>query len=215
MESAISILVADDERASRDLLRKALSRSDRRISVARDGSGAVELLDREAFDVVVTDLNMPGVTGIEVFRHAVRVGPTTQVIFITGYGSLEMVVGAIEEGAYDFVAKPFKLAEIQLVVRNACDKVRLIRQVEAMREELGWRGAAGGGQSAGEEEVVRVGSATRARNAGLIGEYARAADEAWLQADARLALERLRVGGEISDEEFSVLEERLQRAERR
>ena len=51
MESAISILVADDERASRDLLRKALSRSDRRISVARDGSGAVELLDREAFDV--------------------------------------------------------------------------------------------------------------------------------------------------------------------
>jgi DNA-binding NtrC family response regulator len=211
----VSILVADDERASRDLLQKALARTDRRIEIVRDGRGAVDMLDREVFDVVVTDLNMPGVNGIDVFRHAMRVRAATQVIFITGYGSLEMVVGAIEDGAYDFVAKPFKLAEIQLVVRNACDKVRLIKQVQQLHQEmvvLAEAGEATAGRSRGKAiSAVAPGGG----NAGFISEYARAADDAWLTADARLALERLRIGGEISAEEFAALEERLQKVERK
>ena len=213
--STISILVADDERASRDLLRNALNRPDRRIVIAQDGREAVNMLEIEAFDVVVTDLNMPGVNGIEVFRYAVGAGETTQVIFITGYGSLEMVVGAIEDGAYDFVAKPFKLAEIQLVVRNACDKVRLMKEVQQLRAELATRSDANGAIDRTAEVAGISGFPSGGGKAGFIGEYARAAEDAWLQADARLALERLRTGGQISAAEFALLEERLQKSERK
>ena len=211
--TALSILVADDERASRELLEKALSREDRRIELARDGNAAVEMLDRGVFDIVVTDLNMPGVNGIDVFRHAIGLIPTTQVIFITGYGSLEMVMGAIEDGAYDFVAKPFKLAEIQLVVRNACDKVRLLKEVQLLRERLSdgedlTAGTARTGGDVGTVEVVGGGG-----NAGFVGEYARVAEDGWLHADARLAVERLRMGGAITEEELAFLEGRLQKVQ--
>ncbi|MGD2063347.1 MAG: response regulator [Nitrospirota bacterium] len=211
VETPLSLLVADDERASRELLQKALSRPDRRLTLARDGNAAVEILDRELFDVVVTDLNMPGINGIEVFHYAVGSNRDTQVIFITGYGSLEMVVGAIEEGAYDFVTKPFKLAQIQLVVRNACDKVRLMKEVQQLRQHVvSERGTVGTGNGDGRASEVVAGAVGRG-NAGLIGEYARAAQGSWLQADARLALERLRSGGEISAEEFALLEGRLKK----
>jgi DNA-binding response OmpR family regulator len=207
-------LVADDERASRDLLEKALTQPDRRITVARDGNSAVELLDREKFDVVVTDLNMPGVNGVDVFRHAMGLRPATQVIFITGYGSLEMVEGAINDGAYDFVAKPFKLVEMQLVVRNACDKVRLLKEVGELREQLmGGEGKAEFRSHEGDHGEIERGAAGGG-NAGRIGEYARAARDAWLHVDARLALERLRDAGDISAEEFSRLESRLPSAGR-
>ena len=129
----LAVLIADDERASRDVLYKAVSGGDRRVEIAKDGDEAVALLERDVFDVVITDLNMPGVGGLEVFRHAIRTNPSSQVVFITGYGSIEMVMGAIQDGAYDFVAKPFKLAEIQLVVRNACEKVMLLREVMRLR----------------------------------------------------------------------------------
>lgn len=213
--SIISVLIADDERASRDLLQKVLSRPDRRIKLARDGNAAVEMLDREVFEVVVTDLNMPGVNGIEVFRYAIGLRPMTQVIFITGYGSLEMVLGAIEGGAYDFVTKPFKLAQIQLVVRNACDKVRLLEEVNLLRERLSAGEGLRESTSGNRERGAVLGTAAGVVNAGMISEYARAAQDNWRHADARLALERLRNGGEISEEELAFLEERLQKIDRK
>jgi DNA-binding NtrC family response regulator len=168
-----SVLIADDERASREMLHKAVSAAGRRVELAKDGTEAVELLERDTFDVVITDLNMPGVGGLEVFRHAIRVNPLAQVVFITGYGSIEMVMGAIQDGAYDFVAKPFKLAEIQLVVRNACEKVMLLRDIQ----RLSGGGKAVGGDASGRgEDFPPPPPLTRAvGTAALVREYARAA----------------------------------------
>lgn len=169
----LTVLIADDERASRDVLHKAVSAAGRSVEIAKDGDEAVALLERDAFDVVITDLNMPGVGGLEVFRHAIRVNPLAQVVFITGYGSIEMVMGAIQDGAYDFVAKPFKLAEIQLVVRNACEKVMLLREVQALRGE---KSGADGKDSGARDSIVSASTVARAvGNAALVREYARAA----------------------------------------
>jgi len=169
----LSVLIADDERASRDVLQKAVSASGRSVEIAKDGDEAVALLERDSYDVVITDLNMPGVGGLEVFRHAIRVNPLAQVVFITGYGSIEMVMGAIQDGAYDFVAKPFKLAEIQLVVRNACEKVMLLRELHALR---GAQSGAEDKASGGREPMVAASTVARAvGNAALVREYARAA----------------------------------------
>ena len=171
--SLLTVLIADDERASRDVLHKAVSAAGRRVEVAKDGDEAVAILERDAVDVVITDLNMPTVGGLEVFRHAIRMNPLSQVVFITGYGSIEMVMGAIQDGAYDFVAKPFKLAEIQLVVRNACEKVMLLREVQTLRGEQRNDDA---NQCGGSGRIPSSSTVSRAAgNAALVREYARAA----------------------------------------
>jgi len=170
---SLTVLIADDERASRDVLQQAVSAAERRVEIAKDGDEAVALLERDTFDVVITDLNMPGVGGLEVFRHAIQTNPSAQVIFITGYGSIEMVMGAIQAGAYDFVAKPFKLAEIQLVVRNACEKVMLLREVRRLRgEQIGIETEHVGRR----EHIPILSTVPRAvGNAAVVREYARAA----------------------------------------
>lgn len=208
LPSQFSILIADDERASRDLLERALASPHRTVTVAHDGDEALAHLERDPFDLLVTDLSMPKMGGEELFRRAILLHPTIQVIFITGYGSLETVLGAINAGAFDFVAKPFKLAEIQLVVRNACDKVALMREVATLREER---------EEPGATAVIATGDArvhdpppVRANPAG-IGEYRRAAEDGWIDADTRLALERLRADGGLTDKEVQRLKERLRR----
>jgi len=203
-----SILIADDERASRDLLERALGTSHRSVTVARDGEEALARLERNPFDLLVTDLAMPKIGGLELFQQAVLLQPSIQVIFITGYGSLETVLGAINAGAFDFVAKPFKLAEIQLVVRNACDKVALMREVASLREGQQDRDTTA--VMPRDEALPQHQTPVQANPAGL-GQYQRASEEGWIDADTRLALERLRADGGLSDKEVERLEERLRR----
>ncbi|RMF85997.1 MAG: response regulator [Nitrospirae bacterium] len=196
-----TILIADDERASRDLLQRSLAAPGREIVTARDGDEAVALLEERPFDILLADLNMPRMGGEELFHRAIALRPEIQVIFITGYGSLETVLGAIQAGAYDFVAKPFKLAEIQLVVRNACDKVALMREVAALRRR----------ESLPLEEVEPAAPSRPVTVAppGAIGEYQRAAEGGWESADTRLALERIRAAGGLTEQELQSLEERV------
>jgi len=203
-----SILIVDDERASRDLLERALAAPQRNITVARDGEEALAWLERDPFDLLVTDLSMPNIGGQELFQRAILLHPSIQVIFITGYGSLETVLGAIHAGAFDFVAKPFKLAEIQLVVRNACDKVALMREVAALRQRL-----EGGDTVAApppDERPLHGPPPPQANPAG-IGEYQKASERGWVDADTRLALERLRADGGLGEKEIQRLEEQLHR----
>jgi len=82
-----SILIVDDERASRDLLERALATPQRTVTVARDGEEALAQLERDPFDLLVTDLSMPKMGGQELFQRAILLQPSIQVIFITGYRS--------------------------------------------------------------------------------------------------------------------------------
>lgn len=211
MPTQFSILIADDERASRDLLERALATPHRTVTVARDGEEALARLERDPFDLLVTDLSMPKLGGQELFQRAILLQPSIQVIFITGYGSLETVLGAINAGAFDFVAKPFKLAEIQLVVRNACDKVALMREIATLRN--GQQGRDLTTEIVQDDGLSHDRPPVRANPAGL-GRYQQASKEGWIDADTRLALERLRADGGLTEKEVERLEERLRKPPR-
>ena len=136
LEPQIRLLIVDDDKASRDVLVGLLEAPERRIQTADDGLAAKALLEKEPFDLVLTDLNMPGLDGLELLRLIKARSPRTLVVIITGYATLENTLAAIEQGAYDYITKPFKLAEMEVLVRNACEKILLARERDALKERI-------------------------------------------------------------------------------
>src|SRR5687767_8038749 len=106
------VLVVDDERGARMALEVPLRLSGYDVQCASGGQDAIELARQHKFDVVLTDIFMPGVRGIEVVREFRRLSPDTRIIAMTAQGSLEIAMEAIAEGAFDFIAKPFDVDEV-------------------------------------------------------------------------------------------------------
>ena len=123
----IRFLIADDEKDFRDLLRTILNKKGYKVNEATDGNEALDLIESESFDVIITDLKMPGADGFDVLQKSIEQNPDTQVIIITGYATLESALKAIKEGAYDYIKKPFSFDEIDVVIRNAVLKINLIK----------------------------------------------------------------------------------------
>ncbi len=115
------ILVVDDERGARMALEVPLRLSGYTVVAVSDGREAIELGRGSDFDVVLTDVFMPGVGGLEVVREFRRLSPVTKIIAMTAQGSLEIAMQAIEEGAFDFIAKPFDIDEVLALVRRAVE----------------------------------------------------------------------------------------------
>jgi DNA-binding response OmpR family regulator len=132
----LRILLVDDYIPSRNVLEEFLEDDEFCISTAENGLEAIHALKSHAFDLVVTDLKMPGANGIEVLKKAREVNPDVQVIIITGYASLETAIEAVKEGAYDYITRPFKLDEMKVVVENACEKIRLIKENKRLFQNL-------------------------------------------------------------------------------
>jgi two-component system, NtrC family, response regulator PilR len=105
----------------RDLLSITLEKEGYDVASATGGEAAIEMLHRDSVDVVITDLRMPKVDGLQVLRAAKEISPDTTVIMITAVASTESAVEAMKLGAYDYITKPFKLDEVNLIVRNALD----------------------------------------------------------------------------------------------
>jgi len=116
LEAFGRMLVVDDEPGMRQLLDTAFTDKGFSVSTASNGDKAVELIRDEAFDVIITDLKMPGRDGLAVLKAAKEKSVDSKVVLITAYGTIETAVEAMRLGAYDFIAKPFKLAEIELKV---------------------------------------------------------------------------------------------------
>lgn len=116
------ILIVDDDRTACDMLSEALAGQDYDIHIALSGEEAVEAGQQVPFDVVVTDLKMKEVDGIEVVRAFQQRSPDTAVIVITAFGSIDSAVEAIEVGAYDYLSKPLNLNEIRLTVKRALER---------------------------------------------------------------------------------------------
>lgn len=135
--STVGLLIVDDEKISRDVLDQLLSREGRRIRTAQDGLEAKTLLQEEPSDLILTDLNMPGMDGMALLRYVRAHFPQALVIMVTGFASLDSTLTAVEEGAYDYITKPFKLAEMELVVRNACEKIVIWREREELISQIG------------------------------------------------------------------------------
>jgi len=121
------ILVVDDEDGTRMLLSRALKGEGHEVQVAHGGTEAIQKLEKEPFDLVITDLRMPAVDGAEVLRKAKELDPLCEVIVITGYASVKSAVEVMKLGAYDYISKPFNLERIRFLVDRALEKRRLLQ----------------------------------------------------------------------------------------
>jgi DNA-binding NtrC family response regulator len=115
----VKVLVVDDERGARLSLEVPLRLSGYEVKSVADGREALELGQRDKFDVVLTDIYMPGISGTEVVREFRRISPETRIIAMTAQGSLETAMQALDEGAFDFIAKPFDIEEVLALVARA------------------------------------------------------------------------------------------------
>ncbi len=132
----LNILIAEDEKNIGDLLTELLAQEDRDITLVHNGLEAVERLRQKKFDLLITDLMMPEVDGMEVLHEAKKLYPEIMVIIITGYASLETAIRAVKEGAYDYLRKPFRLEELKISVDNACEKIQLRRENELLLNHI-------------------------------------------------------------------------------
>ncbi len=113
------ILVAEDDEMVRDVVLKILTDEGYSVILANDGSSAIKLLRLEDIKMVITDLRMPGADGMDVLRNALQINPQIVVVLVTAYGTLDVVLEAMKEGAYDYLVKPFVMAQLLIIVRNA------------------------------------------------------------------------------------------------
>ena len=132
----LRILIAEDEQDIGDLLVDLLAQEDREIHFVHNGLEAVKKLREHKFDLLITDLMMPEVDGMEVIRQAKKLYPHILTIIITGYASLETAIQAVKEGAYDYLRKPFRLDELKISVDNACERIILIRENQLLLNQL-------------------------------------------------------------------------------
>ena len=132
----IKILIVDDDIAVAGLLKDLISDEERAVDVCNDGLAAIESIQKNSYDLIVVDLVMPRVGGLDVLRYAKEVNPDVIVIIITGHASLETAIAAIKEGAYNYIRKPCKLEEINFAVDNAIDKISLNRENRELLRKL-------------------------------------------------------------------------------
>ncbi|MBS0182328.1 MAG: sigma-54-dependent Fis family transcriptional regulator [Nitrospira sp.] len=130
------ILVVDDEQSLRDVLSIMLKRAGYIVTSAKDGEEAIELLNREIFDLVITDLRMSKIDGMEVLKAVKSVSPETVVLIITAFATADSAVEAMKQGAYDYLTKPFQVDEVQLIIRNALEKRRLTAENMLLKREM-------------------------------------------------------------------------------
>jgi DNA-binding NtrC family response regulator len=136
MESEAKILVVDDDAVARDLLVEALRKEGYGVEAVAGGAEAIERGRQMRFDLVLTDIRMGSVDGLTVLREFQRFSPDTCTVLLTAFGSMEGAIEAIKQGAYDYLAKPFKKEEVKLVVRRSLEHSRLVRENARFREEL-------------------------------------------------------------------------------
>jgi len=130
------LLIVDDEKVALRNLEHVMKKEGYEVTATQSGSNAVALLAKQPFDLVLTDLRMEKVDGMEILRRCRETCPDTEVVLITGYATLESAVDAMKHGAYYYIAKPYRLDEVRKVVAEALAKVHLRRDNQALREQV-------------------------------------------------------------------------------
>ena len=134
-----NILVADDDPYVQGILKDRLESLGYRVLLAGDGARALEIVDRDELRMMFLDIEMPGLKGLQVLREIRRREKDFPVVIITAFGTIDLAVEAMKGGAFDFIPKPFKAAQIAHVVQKALDQQRLIREMELLSEEVDQR----------------------------------------------------------------------------
>ncbi len=130
-----AILLADDERGTREVLAKVLA-FDYKVTLAEDGEVALNLLDRNDYDLVLTDIRMPGANGFDILKKTLGKTNPPPCIMFTAYGSIEAAVDAMKQGAFDFVTKPVNIDQLELVIQKALESKRIKEENIELKKRL-------------------------------------------------------------------------------
>ena len=130
------ILVIDDEKPIRDALHNILTAEQYQVDIVENGKKGLELLNENDYDVVLCDIKMPGMDGLEVMAKAAETAPEVPFILISGHGTIEIAVEAVRKGAYDFISKPPDLNRLLITIRNAVDKNNLVVETKVLRRKV-------------------------------------------------------------------------------
>jgi DNA-binding NtrC family response regulator len=135
-QKGLAILFADDERSLQELMKLEIPRMGHRVTVCPDGVTAAAALEKDTFDCLLVDLDMPGLSGIDVIAKAKELCPDAEAVVLTGKSSLETAIAALRHGAFDYLTKPCKLVEIEALMRRIQDKRKLTQQYRALKRRL-------------------------------------------------------------------------------
>ena len=150
----INVLVVDDERPTRLLMERELPQAGCSVTSVENGEAALEQLMVQDFDVVLLDLKMPGIGGMEALRRIRDAGASAEVVVLTGHPDVDSAIQAMKLGAYDYLTKPFKLAEVEEVLRRAAERKRLQKENTALRRMVAQRSPAS--LLVGRSEAIRA-----------------------------------------------------------
>ena len=135
-KSKRKILVVDDEQNIRKLLQIFLTEEGYNVEVADNGESGLEAVRNHIFDLVITDLKMPKLSGFDLLKGIKEISPDTIVVIITAFGTTESAVEAMKLGAFDYIQKPFKIDDIRLIVKNALDKHSLQEELSILKKTV-------------------------------------------------------------------------------
>ena len=130
------ILIVDDEESQRTLLAGFLDKKGHEVSTASSGKEAIEINSTTGFDLIVMDLKMPEIDGIETMRRMREIDPETYYVILTGYGTVESAVQAMKHGAYDYLNKPVNLDELELIIDRIHGEQNIHQELEILRAEI-------------------------------------------------------------------------------
>ncbi len=131
-----SILVIDDQRSIRNTLKDILEYEKHSVALAENGMQGIEMFKKEQFDIVLTDIKMEGMDGIEVLTKIMEIRPDCPVIMISGHGNIDTAVETIKKGAYDFIEKPLDLNRLLITIKNATEKNDLVVETKQLKKQV-------------------------------------------------------------------------------
>ena len=135
----VKILVIDDERSIRNTLKDILGFEGYAVEVAENGLIGLEFVKNTDFDIILCDIKMPEMDGIEVLEKIMFLKPETTVVMISGHGNIDTAVEAIKKGAFDFIVKPLDLNRLLITIRNAGDKTVLVKETKVLKQKISKR----------------------------------------------------------------------------
>ncbi|NNC94702.1 MAG: sigma-54-dependent Fis family transcriptional regulator, partial [Chitinophagales bacterium] len=130
------ILIIDDEKSIRKTLREILEFEKYKVDEAEDGKHGIKMIEANEYDVILLDIKMPKMDGMEVLEHAAEMIPDIPIIMISGHGNVETAVEAVKKGAYDYIAKPPDLNRLLITIRNALDRSTLITETKVLKRKV-------------------------------------------------------------------------------
>jgi two-component system response regulator AtoC len=166
----VRILIVDDEDYMREVVRRALESADFEVDEAADGKAALAMLRQYPYNVIVTDIRLPGITGDKILEEALSLFPETIVILMTGFGNIQSAVEAMRKGAYDYLPKPFQLDELVVRVEKGLEEQKLKSENRMLRGELQSKYHFSNlvGNSAAMQNIYRVIGAVSSKNSTVL-----------------------------------------------